>query len=56
LVADSLKFGRRAMIRVGHVSELDAIVTDSELDSHYQSLFESEGVECIVADNKAKTA
>lgn len=55
LVADSLKFGRRAMIRVGHVRELDAVVTDSELDAHYQTLFESEGVECIVADNPAKS-
>ncbi len=49
MVADRHKFGRRAMNRVGHIRELDAIITDSEPEIHFKNLCESEDIEIIVA-------
>jgi len=49
MVADRHKFGRRAMNRVGHVSDLDVIVTDSAPDLHYTNLCETENIDLIVA-------
>jgi len=34
MVADRHKFGRRAMNRVGHMRELDVIITDNNPDTH----------------------
>ncbi|WP_034388185.1 DeoR/GlpR family DNA-binding transcription regulator [Hellea balneolensis] len=49
MVADRHKFGRRAMNRVGHIRELDAIITDSEPETHFKNLCESEDIEIIVS-------
>jgi len=49
MVADHYKFGRRAMNRVGHVSDLDAIVTDRTLSAPFRRLCKYEGVDVHVA-------
>jgi len=49
MVADHLKFGRRAMNRVGHISELDVIITDSEPDTHFMNICDVENVDIVVA-------
>lgn len=51
MVADSHKFGRHAMNTVGHMRDVDVIVTDSELPPHYQKICESERIEVITADS-----
>jgi len=51
MVADQHKFGRRAMNRVGHVRELDAIITDSRLSPHFHDLCILEDVEIVVASD-----
>ena len=48
MVADRHKFGRRAMNRVGHIRELDVIITDSEPDTHFRNICESENIDIIV--------
>ncbi|GGX70862.1 DeoR/GlpR family transcriptional regulator [Litorimonas cladophorae] len=48
MVADRHKFGRRAMNRIGHIRELDVIITDSKLNPHFKSVCEVENVEVIV--------
>jgi len=50
MVADHLKFGRRAMQRVGHISDLDVIVTDSALDMHFVDICDAQDVDICVAD------
>lgn len=53
MVADRHKFGRRAMNRIGHIRELDVIVTDSEMNPHFKSVCDSENVEVIVSGHSA---
>jgi len=48
MVADRHKFGRRAMNRVGHIRELDVIITDSALDAHFKNICETESIDIIV--------
>ncbi len=50
MVADSHKFGRRAMKRVGHIEDLDVIITDSALDAHFMGICKADNVDLIVAD------
>lgn len=50
MVADRHKFGRRAMNRVGHVRDLDVIVTDGELDEPFNNICLDEGVEVLTAE------
>lgn len=50
MVADHYKFGRMAMNRVGHIEDLDLIVTDSDLDDAYARICDEAGVEVIVAE------
>ena len=45
LVADRHKFGRRAMHRMSHISELDVLVTDGALTPHFMELCKSAGLE-----------
>ncbi|MEP3891615.1 MAG: DeoR family transcriptional regulator [Hellea sp.] len=52
MVADHHKFGRRAMNRVGHIRELDVIITDSAPDTHFKTICEAESVEVIIADSQ----
>lgn len=49
MVADRHKFGRRAMNRVGHIRELDVIITDSDPDMHFKTICEAENIDIIVA-------
>ena len=50
MVADRHKFGRRAMNRVGHIRELDVIITDSAPDTHFKTLCEAEAIDIIIAE------
>ncbi len=49
LCADISKFGRNAMVRLGHVSSLDALYTDTRPSDEFAELLESNGVELITA-------
>jgi len=51
LVADHQKFGRRAMNRMGHVSEFDMLVTDRHLEEPFKQLFENSRVRVISPDS-----
>lgn len=48
MVADRHKFGRRAMNRVGHIRELDVIITDSDPDAHFKNICDAENVDILV--------
>ncbi len=50
LVADQHKFGRRAMNRMGHLSDLDVLVTDSTLPDNFNMLCEDANIEVHIAD------
>lgn len=50
MVADRHKFGRRAMNRVGHIRELDVIITDSDPEAHFKNICEAENIDIIVSD------
>ncbi len=49
LVADSMKLERSAPVRIGHLSELDHVVTDAPLPSALQDVCDEAGVQVIVA-------
>jgi DeoR family glycerol-3-phosphate regulon repressor len=49
LVADKHKFGRRAMNRMGDLSDVDMLVTDASLDSNFANVCVKAGVEILVA-------
>lgn len=49
LVADQHKFRRRAMNRVGHLGDVDTVVSDSGLDDHFSSLCEAHNIEVVIA-------
>ncbi len=51
LVADSSKFGKRALARLGGWDMIDRVVSDSTLDAHWQDVIRSAGAEMILADN-----
>lgn len=51
MVADRHKFGRHAMNTVGHMRDVDVIVTDSALSPHFYQICENEQVEVCVADS-----
>ncbi len=58
LVADHSKFGRRAMSRFGHLSQIDWLFTDRELPEGFQSLSAASGVRvkiCGTAERSAVT-
>lgn len=48
MVADRHKFGRRAMNRVGHMRDLDVIITDGDPDAHFKNICEAENIDIIV--------
>jgi DeoR family glycerol-3-phosphate regulon repressor len=56
LVADHTKFGRSAMVRLGHAGELDALFTDRPLDSPYAEAFAEAEVAVHVATEAAQAA
>jgi len=49
LCADISKFGRNAMVRLGEVSDLDALYTDTTPPEGFVQLLESQGVELVIA-------
>ena len=51
MVADRHKFGRRAMNRVGHIRDLDVIVSDSDLDTHFKNICKAENIKIVVSDH-----
>ena len=50
LVADQHKFGRRAMNRMGHLSQLDILVTDAIPAEPYAALCKSAGLDIRIAE------
>ena len=50
LAADHSKFGRNAMVRLGHVSEVDALFTDRQPSAAMMDLLRAAKVELHVAD------
>lgn len=49
LVTDSSKFGRPAMVRVGHLSDLNALFTSGPLESKWEEMIREAGVELFIA-------
>ncbi len=49
LVADNSKFGRNAMVRLGHINEIDAIFTGSEPPDVYREAILSSDTELVMA-------
>ena len=49
LVADSSKFGRNAMVRLGEISEIDLVFTDKEPPEDYKQTLLKANTELIVA-------
>lgn len=50
LVADHEKFGRRAMNRMGHISEFDMLVTDLPLKEPFAQLFDDSRVKVVCSE------
>jgi DeoR family glycerol-3-phosphate regulon repressor len=53
LAADHTKFGRSAMVRLGHVEQIDALFTDRAPPPAMQDILESAEVALHVADEPA---
>lgn len=52
LVADSAKFGRRAMIRLGHYDEIDHLFTDERPPEAFMEAIHASDMELHVADDE----
>ena len=52
LAADSSKFGRPALVRMGDITEFDALFTDSPIDDALAKKLEDAGVECVFASRE----
>lgn len=52
LVADAMKFSRSAPVRVGHISELDFLVTDQPPADEFARICAENNVSVELADNK----
>ncbi len=50
LVADSIKLGRTAPIRIGHISEINTIVTDDVLPTNIQAICREHDVRVLVVE------
>jgi DeoR family transcriptional regulator, glycerol-3-phosphate regulon repressor len=51
LVVDSMKLERSAPVRIGHLSQMDYIVTDKELPETLQEVCTENDVQIIITDN-----
>ena len=49
VVADHTKFGRKSMVHVAPLDEVDVVVTDSGLSPEHKKMLERHGIECILA-------
>ena len=52
LATDHSKFGRNAMVELGHLRELDALFTDREPPEAWQGQLRDAGVRVVVADQQ----
>jgi DeoR family glycerol-3-phosphate regulon repressor len=50
LLADHSKFERRAMVELGHLSQVDVLITDALPPEPFEGLLREHSVRCIVAD------
>lgn len=50
LVADASKFGRRAMVQLAHLSQVDALFTDAPPPEPLLQVLSESGGRCVVAD------
>ena len=50
VVADSGKFGRRSLARLGDLGHVDTIVSDAQLEPVWRELIEASGVRLLIAD------
>jgi len=50
LVTDKSKFGRPAMNRMAHLDDVDLLVTDHSLSSHFQSICSSSNIDVHIAN------
>jgi len=55
LVADQHKFGRRAMNRMGHIRDLDVLVTDSPLSENFANICETANISVHIASQNTLT-
>jgi DeoR family transcriptional regulator, glycerol-3-phosphate regulon repressor len=55
LVADYMKFSRSAPVRIGHVSQLNAFVTDRPPPEAISDLCRHKGVELVIVDEMANS-
>jgi DeoR family transcriptional regulator, glycerol-3-phosphate regulon repressor len=53
LVADSLKYGRSAPVRIGHISDIDHFVTDAPPPARLRRICEERGVAIEIAAEQA---
>jgi DeoR family glycerol-3-phosphate regulon repressor len=50
LVADHTKFGRNAMVRLGSIAEIHALITDRQPPKALVDVIRETGIELYVAD------
>lgn len=55
LVADHSKFGREAMVRMGSLTQLAAVITDRRPAERIRALLEQSGVQLLIADETDDT-
>ena len=56
VVADSSKFGRVSLSRICGLDEVDTVVTDSDVESHWKQTFESAGSQLVLAPDSDSPA
>lgn len=53
LVADGNKFGREALVRMGHISQVDKLFTDTRPPESLAKVMKTSGVEAVIATQSA---
>lgn len=56
LLADRRKFDRRAMVELGHLSQIDRLITDAPPPEPFAALLAEHGVDCVIASADAAVA
>ncbi|SHO49363.1 DeoR/GlpR family DNA-binding transcription regulator [Desulfopila aestuarii] len=51
LVADLMKLERNAPVRIGHISQIDTVVTDGEFPQKLKAICKENGVKIVIARN-----
>ena len=49
IISDSTKFGKKELTSICHISEINRIATDNELNSSYQDEFRKAGIDLIMS-------